>query len=100
MKQDLEEYQQNTLQLQQQQQLSPQQRQANAIKNERQPKLTCSEHSVFGKFDNFCARLMRINRLYDILDKHHGLFQGRLQGLLQDDESIDIPVPYQSISRY
>ena len=78
MKHDLEEYQKTA----QQQQQQPGQQ-----KSEKQQSLTCSEHSVFGKFDSFCCRLLKINRLYDILDKHDVLFKGRLQGLLQDEES-------------
>lgn len=49
--------------------------------------LTCSEHSVFGKFGSFCERLGTITRLYEVVDRHNDLFKGQLQGLLQDEDS-------------
>lgn len=72
MKEDLESYQ-KSVQLQQQQ-----------VKE--QSMLTCSEHSVFGKFDSFCSRLRKILRLYDVIEKHQNLLQSRMEGLLQEEE--------------
>ena len=73
MKEDLESYQ-KSVQLQQSQQVKE------------QSTLTCSEHSVFGKFDSFCSRLRKILRLYDVIEKHQNLLQSRMEGLLQEEE--------------
>ena len=72
MKRDLEVYQKGV------QQQQPQ---------AKEQTLTCSENSVFGKFDSFCSRLKKIMQLYQVLDKHDTLLKGRLQGLLQEEES-------------
>lgn len=75
MKQDLETYQRSVQQQQQSQQTTKE-----------QATLTCSEHSVFGKFDAFCARLKKILRLYDVIDKHESLLKSRMEGLLQEED--------------
>lgn len=77
MKQDLESYQKS---VQQTQQAQPQ--------NKEQTTLTCSEHSVFGKFDAFCSRIKKILRLYDVIDKHETLLKSRMEGLLQEEEGM------------
>ena len=77
MKQDLESYQKSVQQSQQNQQQAKE-----------QSTLTCSEHSVFGKFDSFCARLRKIVRLYDVIDKHEILLKSRMEGLLQEEEGL------------
>ncbi len=55
-------------------------------KRGQQSSLTCSEHSVFGKFDSFCTRLVDIIALYEMIERNRDIFNGRLQGLLQDEE--------------
>jgi dynein heavy chain len=79
MKQDLESYQK-----------SVQQSQQNQLQPKEQSTLTCSEHSVFGKFDAFCARLRKILRLYDVIDKHESLLKSRIEGLLQEEEGLTV----------
>jgi dynein heavy chain len=79
MKQDLESYQK-----------SVQQSQQNQLQPKEQSTLTCSEHSVFGKFDAFCARLRKILRLYDVIDKHESLLKSRMEGLLQEEEGLTV----------
>lgn len=78
MKEDLESYQKSVKLQQQQQQMQQQMKE--------QSTLTCSEHSVFGKFDSFCSRLKKILRLYDVIEKHQNLLQSRMEGLLQEEE--------------
>ena len=75
MKNDLEAYQKSV----QRHQQNPKE----------QAQLTCSEHSVFGKFDAFCSRLQKILRLYDVIDKHESLLKNRMEGLLQEEEVMD-----------
>lgn len=75
MKQDLESYQK-----------SVQQSNINQSAAKEQATLTCSEHSVFGKFDAFCSRLKKILRLYDVIEKHENLLKSRMEGLLQEEE--------------
>jgi dynein heavy chain len=79
MKQDLESYQKSVQQSQQNQQQAKE-----------QSTLTCSEHSVFGKFDAFCARLRKIVRPYDVIDKHEILLNSRMEGLLQEEEGLTL----------
>ena len=75
MKQDLESYQKSVQEQNQQHQTS-----------NKESTLTCSEHSVFGKFDAFCSRLKKILRLYDVIEKHENLLKSRMEGLLQEEE--------------
>lgn len=91
MKQDLETYQKS---VQQTQQLNQQTAREQAT-------LTCSEHSVFGKFDAFCARLKKILRLYDVIEKHENLLKSRMEGLLQEEDGITLypRSPYMSLIR-
>ncbi|XP_050507714.1 dynein axonemal heavy chain 5 [Diabrotica virgifera virgifera] len=44
-----------------------------------------SENYVFGKFDAFCRRLMKIIAMFDLIDDYSGLFQRRMEGLLLGD---------------
>lgn len=44
-----------------------------------------SENYVFGKFDAFCRRLMKIMAMFDLIDDYTGLFQRRMEGLLLGD---------------
>ena len=81
MKQDLETYQKSVQQTQQQN---------NQQASREQATLTCSEHSVFGKFDAFCARLKKILRLYDVIEKHENLLKSRMEGLLQEEDGSPI----------
>lgn len=78
MKQDLESYQK-----------SVQQSTQNQPQSKEQSTLTCSEHSVFGKFDAFCARIKKVLRLYDVIEKHETLLKSRMEGLLQEEEGIN-----------
>lgn len=75
MKQDLESYQK-----------SVQQSNQNQPQPKEQSTLTCSEHSVFGKFDAFCGRIKKVLRLYDVIEKHETLLKSRMEGLLQEEE--------------
>lgn len=79
MKQDLESYQKSV-----QQQMQQNQQQSSS--REQATTLTCSEHSVFGKFDAFCSRLKKILRLYDVIEKHETLLKSRMEGLLQEED--------------
>lgn len=60
-----------------------------AVKNQpfipRQPPFNFSENYVFGKFDSFCRRLMKIIAMFDLIDDYSGLFQRRMEGLLLGD---------------
>lgn len=80
MKQDLESYQKSVQEQNQQHQTS-----------NKESTLTCSEHSVFGKFDAFCSRLKKILRLYDVIEKHENLLKSRMEGLLQEEEGNIVP---------
>lgn len=41
-----------------------------------------SENYVFGKFDAFCERLIKILTVFDTVDDYNGLFERRMEGLL------------------
>nr|XP_023020658.1 dynein heavy chain 5, axonemal-like [Leptinotarsa decemlineata] len=51
----------------------------------RQEPFNFSENYVFGKFDAFCRRLMKIISMFDLIDDYSGLFQRRMEGLLLGD---------------
>lgn len=44
-----------------------------------------SENYVFGKFDAFCKRIMKIIAMFELIDTYSGLFQRRMEGLLLGD---------------
>ena len=73
MKSDLDSYQKSVQQHQQQ---------------SKEATWTCSEHSVFGKFDTFCHRLQQIIHLFHVIEKHEKLLQSRMEGLLQEQEGF------------
>uniref|UniRef100_A0A2S2PXW6 Dynein heavy chain 5, axonemal n=1 Tax=Sipha flava TaxID=143950 RepID=A0A2S2PXW6_9HEMI len=41
-----------------------------------------SENYVFGKFDAFCDRLIKVLTVFDTVDDYNGLFERRMEGLL------------------
>nr|CAI5822334.1 unnamed protein product [Callosobruchus analis] len=47
-----------------------------------QPPFNFSENYVFGKFDGFCRRIMKIISMFELIDDYTGLFQRRMEGLL------------------